>query len=75
VNPDKPDKPDRPTPGASKDRRDDSEKTTPAADMQPEDAGTDASAQPDDAQGGDAAGSTPAGKAMKQQSKTDAERR
>ena len=70
-----PDQPSRPVPDPPKDRRNDSEKTTPAADMQPDDAGTDASAQPDPGSDPDRAGGTPAEKAMKQQSKTDAERR
>ncbi len=70
MNADKPTS--RPAAGGTADRRDDSEKTTPATDMQAEDAGTDASEQPD-APG--AVGSTPAEKAMKQQSKTDEERR
>lgn len=59
---------DRP---ARADDRDDSSKATPATDLQPDDAGTEASADPD-ARG--TAGGTPAESAMKQQSKTDAER-
>ncbi|MBL0419540.1 hypothetical protein JI739_04175 [Ramlibacter sp. AW1] len=60
--------PDKPTDA----ERDDSAKRTPAADVQPEDAGTDASAEPDARPTG---GGTPAESAMKQEQKTDAERR
>jgi len=70
-----PDKPSRPLPQASTDRRDDSDKTTPAADMQAEDAAADDCATPDAGKNADPPGGTPAGRAMKQQSKTDAERR
>jgi hypothetical protein len=53
------------------DDRDDSQKSTPAADMQPEDAHTEAAAERDARA---TAGGTPAEQAMKQEQKTDAER-
>ncbi|TFY96857.1 hypothetical protein [Ramlibacter rhizophilus] len=72
-----PDKSERPDTSdreraARADDRQDRTKSTPSTDMQPEDAGTDASAPPE---GHATGGSTPAENAMKQQSKTDAERR
>ena len=72
MNPD----PDRPSAGRESRQRDDSRRTTPAADMQPEDAssedtGRQESAHPDARESG---GGTPADAAMKQQQKTDAGR-
>lgn len=69
---------DKPAGSGSADRagraddRDDSHKSTPAADMQAEDAHTDDQAERDARA---TAGGTPAEKAMKQEQKTDAERR
>ncbi len=70
-----PDKPSRALPQAPTDPLEDSDKTTPAADMQAEDAAAGDGATADAGKNADPAGGTPAGKAMKQQSKTDAERR
>lgn len=66
-NPDKSDRPgNSPREQAARaDDQGDRTKSTPATDMQREDVGTDASTE----------GGTPAESAMKQQSKTDAERR
>lgn len=73
MNPDR----ERPSAGSESSRqRDDSRRTTPAADMQPEDAGTEASGTEDSAHpdARDSGGGAPADAAMKQQQKTDAGR-
>jgi hypothetical protein len=72
MNPDR----ERPSAAGEPRQRDDSRRTTPAADMQPEDAGTEESGTEDHARADtrDSGGGTPADKAMKQQQKTDAGR-
>lgn len=62
---------DKPSRADQADHRDDSRKSTPAADMQAEDAHTEASAEGDARSTG---GATPAERAMKQEHKTEAER-
>ncbi|MEJ7929699.1 hypothetical protein WG922_06915 [Ramlibacter sp. AN1015] len=65
------DKPDAAGDRERAEQREGDAKKTPSSDMQPDDAGTEASAEPDARA---TAGGTPAESVMKQQSKTDAER-